>query len=547
MHELLKARPEVEELTPVHDAFVPVIKMQFGGVDIDLTFASLQLPTIAEDLELLDTNLLRNLDDASIRSVNGSRVTDEILRLVPNIPNFRLALRCIKLWAKRRAVYSNAMGFFGGVAWAMPVARVCQLYPNACAGTIVARFFRIMFNWKWPSPVLLKAIEDGPLQVRVWNPKLYAQDEAHKMPIITPAYPSMCATHNVSTSTKTIIMAEFKRGTEITDRIMTKKADWDELFEKSDFFYRYRHYLQVNVTSEDEDDHHRLHGLADARIRHYIMKLEMTEQIVLAHPYIKSFDHKFVATTDDEARKIRQGILPETDANSEGKAETKTKPEAEAETEQKKLFTSAFYIGLLIKERPANSNGKQRMDLSWATQEYIKLIKVPDLWKEESMSMTVRFLRGPQLPDEVFDGQPRSRKHRSSKRRQNDGAASDGQQSASEQQSKKSKVASATVPSTSGFNAPQNGAEKKPAPTAEASKAASNEASTSSPGAPKPDTEQDGAGSTVSRSGAAGAGTSVATSQKPLTSGLATLPTIAAPVPPATKTGGIKLKLAGSS
>ncbi|KAJ1950649.1 polynucleotide adenylyltransferase, partial [Linderina pennispora] len=347
MHGLLKGRPEVEELTPVHDAFVPVIKMQFGGVDIDLTFASLQLPTIAEDLELLDTNLLRNLDDASIRSVNGSRVTDEILRLVPNIPNFRLALRCIKLWAKRRAVYSNAMGFFGGVAWAMPVARVCQLYPNACAGTIVARFFRIMFNWKWPSPVLLKAIEDGPLQVRVWNPKLYAQDEAHKMPIITPAYPSMCATHNVSTSTKTIIMAEFKRGAEITDRIMTKKAVWNELFEKSDFFYRYRHYLQVNVTSEDEDDHHRLHGLADARIRHYIMKLEMTDQIVLAHPYIKSFDHSFVATTDEEVRKIRQGVLPETDASNGSKTsgEGKTEAENEEKGSKKKLYTSAFYIG----------------------------------------------------------------------------------------------------------------------------------------------------------------------------------------------------------
>ncbi|CAG8799221.1 7244_t:CDS:2, partial [Cetraspora pellucida] len=57
------------------------------------------------------------------------------------------------------------------VAWAMLVARICQLYPNAIAGAIVSRFFRIMHQWKWPQPVLLKPIEDGPLQVRVWNPK----------------------------------------------------------------------------------------------------------------------------------------------------------------------------------------------------------------------------------------------------------------------------------------------------------------------------------------------------------------------------------------
>jgi poly(A) polymerase len=64
------------------------------------------------------------------------------------------------------------MGFFGGVAWAMLVARICQLYPNACAGAIVSRFFRIMYQWNWPQPVLLKHMEDGPLPVRVWNPKV---------------------------------------------------------------------------------------------------------------------------------------------------------------------------------------------------------------------------------------------------------------------------------------------------------------------------------------------------------------------------------------
>jgi hypothetical protein len=46
-----------------------------------------------------------------------------------------------------KAIYSNVNGYLGGVAWAMLVARVCQLYPNAVAGAIVARFFTVMSKW----------------------------------------------------------------------------------------------------------------------------------------------------------------------------------------------------------------------------------------------------------------------------------------------------------------------------------------------------------------------------------------------------------------
>ena len=77
---------------------------------------------------------------------------------------FRDALRCIKLWAQskyqfysllqvdassalERAIYSNVNGFLGGVAWALLVARICQLYPNATSGAIVSRFYIIMYQW----------------------------------------------------------------------------------------------------------------------------------------------------------------------------------------------------------------------------------------------------------------------------------------------------------------------------------------------------------------------------------------------------------------
>lgn len=98
---------------------MPIIKVKISGIAIDFLMARLALSSIPEDLSLRDDNLLKNLDERCVRSLNGratysykfllspnrgsigSRVTDEILRLVPNVSVFRDSLRCIKLWATR--------------------------------------------------------------------------------------------------------------------------------------------------------------------------------------------------------------------------------------------------------------------------------------------------------------------------------------------------------------------------------------------------------------------------------------------------------------
>ncbi len=65
-----------------------------------MLFARLALQIIPDEQDLRDEGLLKNLDQKCVRSLNGCRVTDEILHLVPKIETFRMTLRAIKLWAK---------------------------------------------------------------------------------------------------------------------------------------------------------------------------------------------------------------------------------------------------------------------------------------------------------------------------------------------------------------------------------------------------------------------------------------------------------------
>ena len=120
----------MKDLTAVREAFVPLVKMTFDNVDIDLLFAQVQHKKVTEHLDLLDNNILRGCEADDIKSLNGCRVTNKIHGLVPEIKTFQTTLRCIKLWAKNRGVYSNVLGYPGGVAWALLVAKVCISHPK---------------------------------------------------------------------------------------------------------------------------------------------------------------------------------------------------------------------------------------------------------------------------------------------------------------------------------------------------------------------------------------------------------------------------------
>ncbi|KAF2927193.1 nuclear poly(A) polymerase 4 isoform X3 [Oryza sativa Japonica Group] len=371
LHDILAQTEEVTELQPVPDAHVPVMKFKFHGISIDLLYASVSLLVVPPDLDISQGSVLYDVDEVTVRSLNGCRVADQILRLVPNVENFRTTLRCLKYWAKKRGVYSNVTGFLGGVNWALLVARVCQLYPNAVPSMLVSRFFRVFTQWQWPNPVMLCAIEEDELGFPVWDPRKYHRDRSHHMPIITPAYPCMNSSYNVSTSTLRVMMEQFQFGNKICQEIDISKANWSALFEPFQFFEAYKNYLQVDIIAEDGEDLRLWKGWVESRLRQLTLKIERdTYGMLQCHPY----PHEYA----DPSRQCAH---------------------------------CAFFMGLSRKEGAKIQEGQQ-FDIRGTVDEFRHDIGMYGYWRP-GMELAVSHVRRKQIPSYVFpEGYKRPRPSR---------------------------------------------------------------------------------------------------------------------------------------
>ena len=152
---------------PIPGAYTPVIKFYMDGIPIDMLFVRLvdgkrlgsrdvsdaPTPAIApaEDANVdsdsasasasasdsstenrrrefqIEDDMLQGLDGPSSRSLNGVRVAQYLLKIIPNQKSFRIVLKTVKEWAQVHGLYSNVLGFLGGVNWAILVAWVCKV------------------------------------------------------------------------------------------------------------------------------------------------------------------------------------------------------------------------------------------------------------------------------------------------------------------------------------------------------------------------------------------------------------------------------------
>ncbi|KAI8971476.1 Poly(A) polymerase [Mycotypha africana] len=398
MLSILKNTSCITHIVPVPGAYVPIIKFKHKDIHIDLICACLKESSVDSSTDFSDAYKLAGLHHKCILSLNGTRVADDILKLVPNVDTFRTALRCIKLWAARREVYSNVLGFLGGVAWAIWVAHICQLYPNATASVVVHRFFHIAKTWRWPLPVTLKNIETkGPrlsYALKPWSQN--EQDKRHIMPIITPSYPSMCTTHNVTKSTKMITTGELRRAAEIVDQILLNKLSWSALFQPTDFFEIYTNYLRVVVSADSAEGLTSWAGLVESRLRLLVLFLEAHRVMTLVHPFAHGFEYEYTCHSIDDiiAATHGHGILPS--ATQPISDENRIAPRT--------IYTKIFYIGLYVKTK--NSRDKE-VTLNRQLRQFMAYFEDHPNYDREHLGIVSKCLKASDLPEDVL---PRKKK-----------------------------------------------------------------------------------------------------------------------------------------
>jgi poly(A) polymerase len=309
----IKHHPDVTNFNAVEGAAVPILTFDWEGINIDLLFARLTSPSVPQDLNIDHDGVLDGVDSATEKSLNGPRVTNLIAAAASGTPvryqTFLKVVRCVRKWAKARGLYSNKMGYWGGVNINIAVAFCLQLYPNASPFGLLRKFFLVFKTWRWPNPIMLTKPHDANLGLTVWSPQqAMGGGGGHGgrgpvAPMITPAYPAMNSTMSISRQTLQIFQEEFNRGHAILDKIWKdfkkknhpkKKAqggmegeDEDashttysgshnplqELFEPSDFFIQYPHYLSLCIVANCQEEVQAWAGFVESRLRKLVSDL----------------------------------------------------------------------------------------------------------------------------------------------------------------------------------------------------------------------------------------------------------------------------------
>lgn len=141
-------------------------------------------------------------------------------------------------------------------------------------------------------------------------------------------------------------------------------------------------------------------GTVESRIRQLVMKLELVDTIEIAHPFVKGFDKIYHCADPEELSAVARGEVSDVIAK-------RTQEEIAGKEGSATVYTTSFYIGLEIQPKKVGATGPRRLDISYPTTEFTKMVKMWDSFEEQNMGIVVRHIKSTALPEYLFEGDER--------------------------------------------------------------------------------------------------------------------------------------------
>jgi hypothetical protein len=301
---VLGTAPDVEDLQPIPDARVPIIGLKLRGQEFDVMTVHLEEDSVPDrDVLLTSYTWMNGIDRESILSFGGVRVTEMLIH-TPQRPNqFLLAVRFLRLWAKRRGVYSNKAGFLGGVNICLMVLHLVRRAPRAGAGALVHAFFDVFANWRWDSTQVTALAKDSLcppwLTALNWNPTIAKRE---RMVILTPCFPQSNSMFAATMYSRATLVKELKRGRALlrtpgsgshdkladsgTGLPSSSGPDWGRLTMPLDVLATCARFVRVRVKAPDTPLGRTWQGYVESQVRHLVEYLSHEELAVKEYRYI---------------------------------------------------------------------------------------------------------------------------------------------------------------------------------------------------------------------------------------------------------------------
>ena len=306
----LEALPGVSDIQPIPNARVPILGFVMDGQEFDLMTChvpAVHMPRPSElparDFLLKSYDWMNGADEASILSFHGPRVTEQLLAAAQThgahcVCHFQLALRFLRLWAKRRGLYSNKSGYFGGVNLALLTMHVLLRTPRAPAAAIVRQVFGVFAAWRWfqraPVRLALPDAEEAavcPVWLRAfeWTP---GRTEA--MVVLAPCFPRSNTMFSALRHTRDTMCAELRRARDLWEQDPGRDATpWRAVCTPLAALATCPRFVALTVSVIDTPEGRAWQGFVVSQIRYLVELLRSQDTAV------KEFRHVPVWVTAD--------------------------------------------------------------------------------------------------------------------------------------------------------------------------------------------------------------------------------------------------------